>query len=291
MGMNRCTSPDHIPSGKHEAGDQKQNDAELFRDSIAKWNAVLKHGRVPRLLWHYTTFEGLNGILQDNALRATFNQALNDGLEWKFGREVVKNFPVDEKVSKRLEPPPSFVVPPPKSVFVTCFCERPDLLSMWRSYASIGGGYCLGFVGPKLDDLQRDDLQVNDFGARLLPVYYGTRLTTALRTLLKSGYHANAPWLFENMIKHSGFREEKEWRIIVPNPPTSLMSFHSSLGSIKASVQIRNPNGDKKLPLKKIVFGPTVRNDDAIRQTLTWMLQKNGYTGVTLEASSIPYRL
>jgi hypothetical protein len=114
---------------------------------------------------------------------------------------------------------------------------------MWRSYTSVGGGYCLGFDGPKLDDLQRDDLQVNDFAARLVPVYYGTRLPTALRSLLKGGYHANAPWVFENMIKHPGFKEEKEWRIMLPNPPVSLMSFQKCEWCYKAFRADQGSNG------------------------------------------------
>jgi hypothetical protein len=38
------------------------------------------------------------------------------------------------------------------SVFVTCFCEKGDLLSQWRAYArgASGVGYALGFESKSL---------------------------------------------------------------------------------------------------------------------------------------------
>jgi hypothetical protein len=268
---------------------QKQSRNELFNRLVSAWNHLHDSSKIPDLLWHYTTFEGLIGILHDNALRATFSQTLNDGSEWAFGKEIVKRFPIPKNVSKALKSP--LVVDPPKAIFVTCFCERPDLLSMWRSYTVSGGGYCLGFDGPKLNELQRDDLVVNDFAARLVKMYYGTRLPTRMKDLLQCGGDANAAWVIENMIKHPGFREEQEWRIIVPNPPASLMSFHSAHATTKASVQIRNHNGDKKLPLRRIVLGPTIRKDIGLDNTLAWLLERHGYSGVKLESSNVPYRL
>jgi hypothetical protein len=107
--------------------------------------------------------------------------------------------------------------------------------------------------------------------------------------MLKYREFSTADWVFENMIKHDGFREEKEWRILVPDPPADIMSFHSSHASVKASVQIKNVHG--KLPLRKIVYGPTLRQDTALEQTLRWMLEKYKYSDVALEACMIPYRL
>jgi hypothetical protein len=184
------------------------------------------------------------------------------------------------------------VIAPPKAIFVTCFCEESNLLSMWRSYTGHGGGFCLGFDGSELSRLQRDDLKVGSFAARLVKIYYGEKPPPQMEQLLELGGHSMAEWVLENMIKHQGFREEKEWRIIVPDPPASLMSFHGGNASIKASVQLRNHYRDGKLPLKEIVYGPTLRNDTAPARTLSWMLDKYGYDdGVAVKASEIPYRL
>lgn len=111
-----------------------------------------------------------------------------------------------------------------------------------------------------------------------------------MEDLLNSGGPIWATWVLENMIKHKSFEEEKEWRIIVPDPPASLMSFHSAHATVKASVQIRSL-GDRKLPLKEIVYGPTLRDDAALEETLKWLLEKYGYGDVALKACPIPYRL
>jgi hypothetical protein len=260
-------------------------------DVLSKWNELQDRSQIPELLYHYTTFDGLHGILKDDSLQATFSKALNDGSEWEFGKSVISRYPISEQTSLELMPPPSWIVLPPKSMFATCFCEEATLLSMWRSYTGQGGGYCLGFEGPQLDTLQRDDLTVGSFAARLVKVYYGETPPAHMRNLLECGGHSSAEWVLENMIKHDGFKEEKEWRIIVPDPPTSIMSFHCGSATVKASVQIRNHHGNGKLPLKKIVYGPTLRNDAALAQTLTWMLEKHGYGDVAAEACAIPYRL
>jgi hypothetical protein len=258
---------------------------------LSKWNALHDRSKIPNALCHYTTFDGLQGILGSSALRATFSQCLNDGSEWKFGKSVVDKYAIPKGTEEALEVPPSTRLPPPKSMFVTCFCEEPNLLSMWRSYTSQGGGYCLVFDGAPLDRLQRDRLGVGEFAARLVKVHYGETPSTEMKDLLDSGGHLFASWLIENMFKHEGFQEEKEWRIIVPDPPASLMSFHSGHATIKASVQVRNQNGDNKLPLRKVIYGPTLRDDAALVETLRWMLEKYGYGHVAVENSPIPYRL
>lgn len=161
---------------------------------------------------------------------------------------------------------------------------------MWRSYTSLSGGYCLGFDGRLLNELTIDGPIPRPLSS-VGKVYYGDNLPEKLAALLQCGGHAHAEWLLENIIKHESFSEEKEWRIIITDPPASIMSFHSGHATIKASVQIRNYGGNRKLPLKEIVYGPTLRNDKALEQTLKWMLERCGYGEVELRPSPIPYRL
>jgi hypothetical protein len=273
------------------SSDDSASTYELLSEVVSKWNALHDRSNIPDFLYHYTTFDGLHNILKEQSLRATFSGTLNDGSEWEFGKSVIRKYPVPERISQKLAPPPSMVIPPPEAMFVTCFCEASNLLSMWRSYTEQGGGFCLGFYGPELDKLQRDDLIVGSFAARLVKMYYGDKPSPQMEQLLGCCGHSMAEWVLENMIKHQGFQEEQEWRLIVPDPPASLMSFHSGNASIKASVEIRNHHGDGKLPLKKIVYGPTLRNDTALAKTLSWMLDKYGYGDVAVNASEIPYRL
>jgi DUF2971 family protein len=271
--------------------DSASNPFEILNEHINRWNVVFDASRIPALLYHYTDFNGLDGILSSHSLRATFSQSLNDGSEWVYGKEVLKvnSQVISASVRDALTPPTYLVQPPPTSMFVTCFCEEPNLLSMWRSYTTQGGGFSLGFEGAKLDVLQIDGLSAGSYAARLVKIYYGKVLAGPLLALLESG-PLFAEWVLENMIKDDAFKEEREWRIIVPDPPVSSMSFYRGHENIKASVYVRNQNG-RPLPLKRLLYGPTLRDDEAMKKTLTWMLMKYGYDNVVPEPSGIPYRL
>src|SRR3569623_156181 len=114
--------------------------------SVLTWIKIRLHYKVPDTLYHYTTFDGLHGILRSDALWATFSRALNDGTEGSYGRISLRNSNI---LPARMDRPMGCEVGP-ASVFVTCFCEDPDLLSMWRSYSAQGGGFCLGFASEDL---------------------------------------------------------------------------------------------------------------------------------------------
>jgi Protein of unknown function (DUF2971) len=272
--------------------DKPSNPFAILVDALDKWNAVFDASQIPELLYHYTDFDGLLGILSKHSLRATFSETLNDGSEWVYGKDVLKSNSraTSDSVRDALRPPADLVQPPPKSMFVTCFCEEPNLLSMWRSYTTHGGGFSLGFEGTKLSSLQIDNPSVGSYAARLVRIYYGKVLPEPLLALLESEGQIYAEWVLENMIKDDAFREEREWRIIVPDPPVSSMSFHRGHENIKASVDIKNQDG-RPLPLKRLLYGPTLRDDEATKKTLTWMLTRYGYKDVIPEPSGIPYRL
>jgi hypothetical protein len=261
-------------------------------ESLELWNQLLDRSAIPPLLYHYTSFNGLLGIISEHQLRATLSEALNDGSEWEYGRELVARYAasITDEVRNAVAPPSTFLQAPPTAIFVACFCEEPNLLSMWRSYTAMGGGFSLGFDGHSLGELRRDNLANKSYMPRLVKMHYGETLPDVLTKLLESGGHVNAEWVVENMIKNPSFKEEKEWRILVPDPPVSIMSFYSGQSNVRAFVNVRSAR-KAHLPLRKIVYGPTLRDDSTLVKTLRWMLQKYGYENVEVEASGIPYRL
>jgi hypothetical protein len=120
--------------------------------------------KLPRgLLYHYTSLEGLLGIIQSESIRATHVRCLNDHTEFrnafdsKYTEALIKSLdwiakekPVAEWFARLL--------PQDKDhdAFLTSFTDdeavsegeesRPgDRLSQWRAYASGSGGFSLGF--------------------------------------------------------------------------------------------------------------------------------------------------
>lgn len=112
----------------------------------------------PSLLYHYTTPEGLKGILQSGALWATEVRYLNDASELdyalQFARKELDEFLFDHPPStsalQKLAGQLRLALHSGEAkwreeflCFVVCFCEEADLLSQWRGYGT-GGGYAVG---------------------------------------------------------------------------------------------------------------------------------------------------
>jgi hypothetical protein len=114
------------------------------------------------LLYHYTTPEGLLGIIGNGSIRATHVRYLNDRTELKnalspeFEDQILNNiFPsLDEERKKSLRKLRQNKKTP--EVFVASFTDdasaqvegetRPgDRLSQWRAYSNPTGGFSLGF--------------------------------------------------------------------------------------------------------------------------------------------------
>jgi hypothetical protein len=116
------------------------------------------------LLHHYTTADGLKGIIETNELWATSAYFLNDSAEITYGYGVLKEV-LDDWIANNPRPKGSLalglardfrrwfgedllkkdVVTP---IYLACFCQEDNLLSQWRAYGQ-SGGYSLGFSVPR----------------------------------------------------------------------------------------------------------------------------------------------
>jgi hypothetical protein len=112
-------------------------------------------------------------------------------------------------------------------VYVSCFCESGDLLSQWRAYGS-DHGYAIEIEADALPDAAQR-LPMLGAAADLVQVRYGERAAAdvvegALRkvwgdtNLGHYGVHAHFMALqltaMLATIKHPGFQEEREWRLV-----------------------------------------------------------------------------
>jgi len=115
------------------------------------------------LLYHYTTAEGLKGIVEKNELWATSAYFLNDSAEIVYGCRVL-NEALDGWIASNPRPENSLTLGTARQlqtvfgehflnmhivqpIYLSCFCEEDNLLSQWRAYGQ-SGGYSLGFQVP-----------------------------------------------------------------------------------------------------------------------------------------------
>ena len=167
---------------------------------------------------------------------------------------------------------------------------------MWRSYAGNAGGYCLGFDYSGLKN--RMVWPESKVLPLLAGVYYGNTPESIHRYLTNCGTEPSLldgglPPFFPSMIKDVAFKEEHEWRIIALDPPVEILKFRPGASNIRPYVELYCYQGSerRKLPLVSVHFGPMLRPEDRPEEVIGWMLEKNGYAGVPVWPSGIPFRL
>lgn len=118
--------------------------------------------RKPKVLYHYTSFAGFQGIIESKSLWATDIRYLNDVSEFKhaisLANDVVEGVLTDDfdpnllSLFKRAVDTISN-----SSQLATCvasFSENRDMLSQWRGYCHDGRGVCLGIRSSNLRHLE-----------------------------------------------------------------------------------------------------------------------------------------
>jgi hypothetical protein len=204
--------------------------------------------RPPDLLYHYTSAEGLFGIVQSREIWATNVLYLNDASELSHAVEIL----ADELHSAPLrlrDYAATFSMGIPwysKDIkldhFVVSFCEDRDLLSQWRGYGAPGPGYSVGFYASALQSAaergannlrgactlrkarysldQKKEIiraRIAVLNEILEPIADGLEptLDEDFRSLNRLWYQIAAsfhPTL--SLMKHVAFEGEKEWRLV-----------------------------------------------------------------------------
>jgi hypothetical protein len=209
----------------------------------------LTRGQPPDTIFHYTTADGLLGIVKSNRLWASDVLYMNDSTEVEYGRnliiEVAAAVAGETKceLARTLCESIDTVLYPVGLIgggfYAACFCEEGDLLSQWRGYSGGIGGYS---VGLEVRNLRRWGSEKSpDRRFVLRPVEYDPaaqmdlirafllEIDAALAQLLDSdqaaieqNVHAIAyatiqRQMLECMLtmKNPVFKDEREWRLIL----------------------------------------------------------------------------
>jgi hypothetical protein len=198
-------------------------------------------------LFHYTTAAGLLGILESARIWATDLRFLNDSKESVYCRDMVIDAVANmENPTKRPEHWAhghgeravetfaryhQFVIEELRDsefgAYVTCFCESGDLLSQWRGYGK-DHGYAVEIKKDALRDAVKA-IPAYPPASGLFKVQYGLDaagavVENAIRQVadfnlnhpgVKAHYSALAVNAMLAQVKHPGFAEEREWRLVV----------------------------------------------------------------------------
>ena len=277
---------------------------------------------MPQFLFHYTTFDGLSGIIENKCLWASQIQYLNDSQEFNLAVNIamenlekhpgVKSSNLNgyllTEMKKILVPAQNF------QVFVCSFSEEEDLLSQWRGYCFPGPGFSLGFKAtniqslgetqgfslvpclydrPRQDKIVREliELALNLFNQdgerkRVIPVEEDINSINQISAEFAANLSFIAP-----IFKHPSFREEKEWRLISPFRGLERASFGYRKGSsfIIPYCRFKLKDNEGNFNISKIVIGPTPHRELSLNSTSSF-LTSNNISGCEVLNSSTPFR-
>lgn len=242
-----------------------------------------------RTLYHYTGIGGLLGIVDSRAVWASHIYYLNDSKEILhacevLGRLLSKNENVgdtaEREFTKQFREWLESFRRDAFHIFVFSLSEERSLLSQWRSYTPHGKGVSLGFPPTVLNhilskpgfriarclytDPEHEELMGSLLEKMLITFRQRQPNLDTTKAHPSQKYH---PFLeeFRNdllqvlaIVKHSAFREEKEWRIVSPYFP----KYTVTDVKFREGASMLLPYTELKLPakgnlFKEVILGPS----------------------------------
>jgi hypothetical protein len=232
---------------------------EIIRELISA-----KGSQAPKQLYHYTSRNGLLGIIQSNQLWATDSRSLNDHTELVYGSNLIvheleryahgpacnSSILINKLIEFYKEHGEGY-----RSYFETyifSLSEATDMLSQWRAYADQATGCCIEFdfsdsrvftipngtmlwaleILPTIYEAEIQKTLIQNGIDRLfsyLDPFMANRTEIELGVFSGALVHALEP--FSTSFKHPGFAEEREWRLVASGPKTIATTNKKQRGS------------------------------------------------------------
>ena len=138
------------------------------------------------IYYHYTTRAGLEGILRDGGLRASYRMRMNDQGEFDYAKKVIYEA-LDEAASNK--DLPGYVQsmiectgiyleklltdsPESSDAYCACLTVSSDHLGQWERYAEKGNGYAIGFDLNRILNQQKTEVCTKKQFTYFSPVIY-----------------------------------------------------------------------------------------------------------------------
>jgi len=271
------------------------------------------------VLFHYTSLQGLVGIVTRRAIWASDIRYLNDSAEIRHTSDLI--LAQSQRRIDRCSPHAALLsqfqdwllrgISPDHLLFGSSFRANGNLLSQWRGYSVPGKGVSLGLAPELL--LQAAQRQGFRIGRCIYdPARQQQLIEQILDTLeARSAAHARkengatdyAP-LFRSvevellhiaaLLKHPAFAEEEEWRLVasvMTDGSHPGLRFREGRSMLVPYVEFHlTEQVDQPLPLSQLFLGPTP-NAPLSLQSLTLFLERQGIRPAGgIHFCEIPYR-
>ena len=277
-------------------------------DTVNKLNAAKP---TESTIFHYTSLDGLLGIVQSKSLWASSIRHLSDAADFGYALDLAR-----EKLNRKLKaergPWNTYYGEILRQLdwiddwtsFVGSFSEDGDLLSQWRAYTPNGIGFSVGMEYQSLVALAASQ----DF--RLIKCIYDStehdiileELIVDSAALIKNGNTDNAVtgfivrlMMYAPALKHPAFSEEREWRLVssfVGADPwdSSVTRFRSGKSMLIPYQEFRLARENEKLTISTMYVGPNPHLKLSVSSLSQLLKAGNVQDGCQIRAASAPYR-
>jgi len=277
-----------------------------------------------KTLYHYTSFNGLLGIIKSQSLWASDIQFFNDSAEMQHTKNLLNNEisqclkqgEHDSKLLNQFRDWISHRITNGNMLFVVSLTANGNLLSQWRGYCPIGKGVSVGF-NPTIISLcaNRQSFLIGKC------IYNNAVQNKIIKNIIKnvkklanergentnpSKRHPSQSFhdIFEEIeddllrvaaiLKHPSFKEEEEWRVVSPvitNYVKSPILYREGISMLIPYLEFSLiSDNDLTMNIQHVILGPTPNNKLSIT-SLSRFLSKNGVSPKDgLETCQIPYR-
>ncbi len=145
-----------------------------IRETLKKYTRLPQN--ISNTFYHFTTHEGIEGIIRSGGIRATYRKHMNDNKEFGYSRDIIyeamakiensSDFPsvaksISKQVKINLEKHFSDTSKMSNS-FCSCLTRTLDDKKQWEKYAEDGCGFVLGFNLLQILTRQYPKIQTNE---------------------------------------------------------------------------------------------------------------------------------
>ncbi len=271
----------------------------------------------PDIIYHYTTLEGLKGIIESNSIWLSDYSYLNDATEIQHGTKLVSlvasemsELPRYDSAKELFQAWIKNIEEVQHRVCIASFSSDGDSLSQWRSYGNIA----IGFI-PKLTigyasethfraveyEAHNQKELIKLYLSHMCQAYVLDHSMGRLQRIEDVYFKTEKIIKLITFFKDNGFKDEAEYRIAYIEDK----QLFDTLGQHIAPKEFRVSQG-KLIPYVKsidlarskedkctqkictIVLGPGV--DSLVEQGVREFLDHNGFEDVKIEKSRVPYR-
>jgi hypothetical protein len=292
-------------------------------------NSHLGDRVLPEILYHYTSQDGLIGMLNKKTIWASKIHYLNDSKEFRLALDLAR-CELNERISaatspgdrSRLELLRDTIYPGARvNTCVCCFSELEDDLSRWRGYGGGNAGFSVGFtrewftrvketlglsLSPCIYDPEIQQRLIQDEIDEFLATNAGKEPDYWDRN---RGYvdpdrprtfvvlrHAGEDFatrlaLIAPLLKEKSFADEREWRLVAATVSAHELHHRPGRSMLIPYYKISIGDDDKFDSIREIVVGPTPHPDLSAASVRSLTIAAGlDRKGLEIKTTSIPFR-